>query len=132
MPRSRFVPPAVPGAEGVPFDGAEQAWLWCVEAETYRLEGARMQPGLAARLRPCEPVDVLKAVERLRRGGAIRAEHVAALMEWGMRQERPDGLDPDSARALRLWREALDRLEPELAARGIVRPPPRERAHARA
>lgn len=121
MPRPRFAPPAAPDAGEVPFDGAEQAWLWCVEAETYRLEGARMQAGLAARPRPCEPVDVLIAVERLARRGAIDRAHIDVLMRWGFRQQRPDGLDAESVRALRLWREALDRLEPDLVGRGIVR-----------
>lgn len=119
MPRPRFVPPRVTAVEGEPFHSAEEAWFWAVRGTLCRLEGARMQPGLAAVARRCEPVDVLTMVERLYRDGRLDRGHVDVLARFGRMDRPPHGLGSE-ADVTRIWEEALDRLATVLATRGLL------------
>ena len=53
----------VPLAE--PFATAECAWFWTMAALTARRDGARNLAGMASTLRPCEPDDVVRVLNRL-------------------------------------------------------------------
>ena len=110
--------PAAPAGE--PFRDAAEAWFWCALGLIARRDGARLQAGLARVPRPCEPLDVLKSVDRLYRTRMLDREHLAVLCDFGERAYAPDGSWPREARAARLWAEALARIEPVLRRKGIV------------
>jgi hypothetical protein len=126
MPRSHTRPrPAVPrpaapidGTE--PFPTAEDAWFWFIQAWTARHDGARIVAGAGAVPRPCEPIDVLRTLERLYRQRRLLRDHVAVLGHYGRRLLPPDPAHGAEARADALWREALDRLGMALKDKGIV------------
>lgn len=102
-----------------PFDDAESAWFWCVQAQAARHAGARLARGVGTVPRPCEPLDVLAVVERLARCGALRPPHIRVLAGYGPELLRPCPLRaPGDART---WEAALAVLGPELQAKGIVR-----------
>jgi len=102
-----------------PFDDAEAAWFWCVQAQVARQAGARVARGVGQVLRPCEPLDILAVVERLERAGALRPPHMRVLRAYGPGLLRPCPLRaPRDAQA---WEGALAALAPALRAKGIVR-----------
>jgi len=105
----------------VPFESAEEAWFWFVQAQEARQSGARMKPGQALLPRPCEPVDLARSVDRLYRQRRLLRDHLTVLVHYGRRFLAPEPQRPHEARAATLWREALERLEPVLRAKGIVR-----------
>ncbi|MCC7281684.1 MAG: hypothetical protein IT556_04825 [Acetobacteraceae bacterium] len=102
-----------------PFANAEEAWFWTVAALNARSAGARIVAGLGI-ARPCEPDDVVRCLDRLYRQRRIDLAHVKVLKEFGDRGVPPDPRHRGDRAALRLWREALGRLEWPLAAKGIV------------
>jgi hypothetical protein len=102
-----------------PFATVEEAWFWTVAALTARAAGARIVAGLGIP-RPCEPDDVVRCLDRLYRQRRIDIAHVKVLKEFGDRGAPPDPRHPGDRAALRLWREALGRLEWPLAIKGIV------------
>lgn len=116
---SRFVP-AVSYTDATPFRSTEEAWFWFVQAQQASLEGARVRAGLSQLPRPCEPLDVARAVDRLYRQRRLFREHLAVLVHYGRRLMAPDPQRRAEARACGLWREALDRLDPVLRGKGIV------------
>jgi hypothetical protein len=99
------------------FASPEEAWFWTMAALIARRDGARVvgDPGL----RPC-PDDVVKVLDRLYRQNKIDLQHARILRIWGERQQAPDPRQPREAGDARLWREAMQRLEWPLRARGIV------------
>lgn len=107
-------------AEGEPFADAAEAWFWCVAGETARLEGARPTAGCAETVRPCEPSDILRSVDRLYRARTLLPQHLKVLVHFGQRFAVPDGASRPQRRSARLWHEALSRLEPVLRSKGIV------------
>lgn len=114
-------PPAPVAIEGAqPFRSAEDAWFWFIEAWTARHAGARIVAGAGLVPRPCEPIDVLRVLERLYRQRRLLRDHVAVLGHYGRRLLPPDPRRPAEHRAHRIWREALDRLGSALRAKGIV------------
>lgn len=114
-----LAPPPPPRAE-VPFASVEEAWFWFAEAQAARQEGARIRAGLALLPRPCEPLDILRVVDRLYRQRRLLRDHLLVLARHGRRHMAPDPTRRHEARDATLWREALDRLEPVLKAKGIV------------
>lgn len=118
--RRRFVPrnsDSHPAA--IPFESVEEAWFWCSQAATARLEGARYAAGHSTP-RPCEPSDILKVVTRLNRLGVINAGHLRVLATFGMALRSPIPDLREEERASRLWDEALDALATPLRRKGIV------------
>lgn len=105
----------------VPFDDAEEAWFWFIQAQQARVDGARFTAGMGLYPRPCEPADILNVLNRLHRNRMLLMDHLMVLRHYGRRQMRPDPRRPKEARACTLWTEALDRLEPVLIRKGIVR-----------
>ena len=109
------------------FDSAESAWFWFLAAQKAKEEGARVTAGLATVPRPCEPVDILKVVDRLYRHRRLLMDHIQVLRHYGLRMCPPDRRRPKEVRAYRLWNEAMDRMEVVLVDKGIVAPrPPRD------
>ena len=52
-------------AHAEPFRSAEEAWFWTMAALIARRDGARYVAGLARAVRPCEPDDAVKCLDRL-------------------------------------------------------------------
>ncbi|MFT8246357.1 hypothetical protein [Roseomonas sp. BN140053] len=103
-----------------PFRSAEEAWFWTMSALIARQEGARIVAGRGAVVRPCEPDDVVKCLDRLYRQRRVDLSHARILRIWGERGERPSANHPRERHDHRLWTEALDRLEWPLRIKGIV------------
>ena len=103
-----------------PFKNAEEAWFWFIQAQTARNEGAKIQAGAGTYTRPCEPVDIVKALERLYRSRRVTMDHVMVLRHYGQRLMRPDLRRAKEMRAHQLWTQALEKLEEALVAKRIV------------
>lgn len=104
------------------FDNAEEAWFWFILAQDARNEGARTASGRSVTVRPCEPSDILNCLDRLYRNRRLTMDHILVLRHYGKRQLAPDPRRVKEVRAFTLWKEALERLEPVLARKGIIRP----------
>lgn len=119
--KNRFTPKNQPAVDAVPFDTAEDAWFWFLQAQEARNEGARFTAGLSLIPRACEPSDILKVVDRLYRNRRLVMDHILVLRHYGKRQLAPDPRRVKEVRAFALWKEALERIEPVLVRKGIVR-----------
>lgn len=120
--KERYTPKKSSNAQTTPFDNAEEAWMWFIVAQEARNDGARTAAGLGLTHRPCEPTDILKCVDRLYRHRRLVMDHLLVLRHYGKRQLSPDPRRIKEVRAFALWKEALERLEPILVRKGIVRP----------
>lgn len=120
---SEYIPKQQPTAGIVPFESAEQAWFWFINAQQARHEGARFTAGKGAVLRPCEPVDILGILDRLYRQRRLLRDHLMVLRYYGRRGMPPDSRRVREMRAHKIWSEALARLENALVSKGIVSPP---------
>ncbi len=105
----------------VPFDSAEEAWFWFMQANEARQAGARIRAGEGLVKRPCEPLDILRSVDRLYRQRRLLRDHLLVLAHYGRRQMAPEAGRPREMRDNGLWREAFLALAPALTAKGIVR-----------
>lgn len=114
---------AVDGRDAVPFDTVDEAWFWFIQAQQARNDGARITAGQSLAPRPCEPIDILKTAERLYRNRLLMIDHFLVLRHYGRRGYAPDTRRVKEMRAAKLWREAMERLEPVLVRKGIVRTP---------
>lgn len=103
-----------------PFDSAEEAWFWFIDAYQARQDGARISAGLALVPRPCEPLDILQSVDRLYRTRRLLWDHLLVLRHYGQRKLPPDPNRIKEAKAATLWQEALQTLEVSLIRKGIV------------
>lgn len=115
----RYFPILLDGRESRPFETAEEAWFWFIDAQQARQDGARISAGQGLYTRPCEPMDILKVVERLHRNRRLIMDHFV-LRHYGRRHYAPDPHRIKEQRAYTLWREAFERIEPVLVAKGIV------------
>ena len=118
--RTRFAFFPVRDAEAKPFDSAEGAWFWFIQAQAARDEGARITAGQGLYNRPCEPMDILKVVERLYRHRRLIMDHLLVLRHYGRRMMAPDPRRVREARAAKLWNEAMERIEEVLVRKQIV------------
>lgn len=107
--------------ETEPFDSVEEAWFWFIAAQGARNDGARFIAGAGLVPRPCEPIDILKTLDRLYRQRRLLRDHLLVLRHYGRRNMPPDSRRIKEARAHHLWVEALERLEAPLQKKGIVR-----------
>ena len=103
-----------------PFSSAEEAWFWFIQAYDARQDGAKVAAGNALFPRPCEPLDILSALDKLYRNRRLVMDHMLVLRHYGRRLLPPDPDRPKELRAYYLWREALDRLEDSLVKKGVV------------
>lgn len=120
LARSRTRPLLTPQSRTHPFRSAEEAWFWTMAALRARRDGARYTANLGAIARPCEPDDVVRALDALYRRRRIDLVHARILRVWGERQMPPNPAYATERCDFRLWREALDRLEWPLRVKGIV------------
>lgn len=120
MARARFVPKPTQDPGTARFANAEEAWFWCVQAAEAKAQGARIAAGQAETPRPCEPLDILAAVDRLYRQRRLIRDHLCVLRHYGQRLTPPDPRRKREQRASTLWREAFDHLTPVLQTKGIV------------
>lgn len=116
-------PAPADGRNVVPFTSAEEAWFWFIAAQSARNDGARFSAGAALFPRPCEPADILKILDRLYRHRRLLREHLLVLRHYGRRHLAPDPRRVKEARAWKIWREAMMRIEPVFIRKGIVRQP---------
>lgn len=105
----------------VPFESAEEAWFWFIQAQQARNDGARFVAGASIYPRPCEPVDILKILDRLHRNRQVLRDHLLVLRHYGRRALAPDPAREKEVCAHQLWCEALDKMEPILERKGIVK-----------
>jgi hypothetical protein len=117
-PASRL--PSLPNPDTQPFDSAEQAWLWTMAALIARREGARYTANKGLVLRPCDPDDVVRCLDKLYRQGRVTLAHARVLRLWGERQLPPSPKVAAETPDYKLWVEALDRLAWPLRVKGIV------------
>jgi len=103
-----------------PFRSAEEAWLWTMAALRARRDGAKYTANRGKAARPCEPDDVVRCLDVLYRHRRIDLVHARVLRVWGERQDAPNPGYATERCDYRLWREALERLECPLRAKGIV------------
>jgi len=104
----------------VPFRSASEAWIWTMQALVARRDGARLRAGVGAVERPCEPDDVVKALDRLYRQRLIDLQHARIMRIWGERGAEPNPEIPQERGDARLWREAMSKLDPLLRRVGII------------
>ncbi|MCB9979426.1 MAG: hypothetical protein H6862_07490 [Rhodospirillales bacterium] len=108
-----------------PFESAECAWFWFIQAQQARNDGARIIMGLADVPRPCEPIDIFKVIDRLYRNRMLLMDHILVLRHYGRRLMPPDSRRVREARAHKIWTEAFGHIGPVLERKGIVRAPDR-------
>lgn len=120
MAHARYAPRTLSDASGEPFASAEEAWFWSVQAQDAKAAGARVVAGRGLVQRPCEPDDVVRAVDRLYRQRQLARDHLHVLVHYGRRLSAPDPERSREGRASDLWREAFDRIRPVLRDKGIV------------
>ncbi len=113
----------------VPFIDAEEAWFWFLQAQAARNEGAKFVAGQGLCVRPCEPVDIFKVVDRLYRNRRISIDHINVLKHYGQRSMAPDRDRPREMRAYTLWTEALEMMGEILMNKGVVQRPVQETLH---
>ncbi|MGH7002900.1 MAG: hypothetical protein ACREIP_03020, partial [Alphaproteobacteria bacterium] len=78
-----------------PFSTPAEAWFWGMQCFAARAEGARFRADQSTLARPCEPDDLLVALERLVRAKRLRAAHVRTLFAFGRRLAAPDARHPE-------------------------------------
>ncbi|MGD0433263.1 MAG: hypothetical protein ABSA58_19450 [Acetobacteraceae bacterium] len=103
-----------------PFHTAEEAWLWTMSALRARRDGARYTANQGMISRPCEPDDVVRCLDALYRRRRIDLVHARVLRVWGERRVAPNPAYAIERCDFLLWREALERLDWPLRAKGIV------------
>lgn len=122
MRRTDHFPKPTSDIKTVPFDNAEEAWFWFITAQSARNDGARVTAGAGLVARPCTPDDIFNVLGRLHRSRRLLIEHMLVLRHYGRRQLAPDPRRIKEARAFYLWKQAMERMEPLLVRKGIVRP----------
>ncbi len=104
----------------VPFGGPADAWFWFMQCHMAREDGARIGKGRGGVPRPCEPIDVIRVIDRLFRQRRLLRDHICVLAHYGRRLLPPDPTRPREQRAYGLWIEALERIDPVMRRKGIV------------
>jgi hypothetical protein len=119
-PRPQHTPVLHSITQSEPFRSAEEAWFWTMAALVARQDGARIVAGRGSAIRPCEPDDVVRCLDRLYRQRRIDLSHGRVLRRWGERGYSPNPHAASERGDAALWREALSRLEWPLRIKGIV------------
>ena len=119
-PRSAHAPRYASLDTAEPFRSAEEAWFWTMAALIARRDGARITAGKGEKIRPCEPDDVIKCLDRLYRHRRIDLIHARIMRIWGERGMAPDPRHLSERADAAQWREAMNRLEWPLRVKGIV------------
>jgi hypothetical protein len=125
-PRTNSAPVYASIAKAVPFSSADEAWIWTMSALMARREGARIVAGAGTKLRPCDPDDVVKCLDRLYRHRRIDLVHARIMRIWGERGTAPDPRHLNEKADWHIWSEAMRRLDWPLRMKGIVAGEPRQ------
>lgn len=112
-----------PSLGGYAFQSAEEAWFWFVSAWQARHDGAQIMAGAGRMPRRCEPIDILRILDRLIRQRRLGREHVLVLRHYGLRFLPPDPDRPRERHAATLWAGAMTALGAALMRKGIVDEP---------
>lgn len=107
-------------SDAQPFLDAEEAWFWFIAAQEARNDGARFSAGQSVYNRPCEPLDILKILDRLHRQRRLLRDHLLVLRHYGRRHMAPDPRRIKEVRAYKLWHEAFERMGPIMEKKGII------------
>jgi hypothetical protein len=118
---ARTATPA-PTVVGEPFATAQEAWFWFIQSYQARSDGARFGADRGQVARPCEPLDILRILDRLWRQRMLVRDHLFVLRHYGRRLSPPNPDRRREARAYVLWHQALNVLEDALVLKGIVMP----------
>lgn len=107
---------------GEPFPSVQSAWFWFASAWKANQDGARYSGGNSAVERPCEPIDILCAVDRLIKEKKLTSRHLNVLTYFGSIGKTPklNTQSEKSKLAHTLWTEAMRSLETLLIEKGIV------------
>ena len=105
-----------------PFTGVEDAWFWVMATFAARA-GGRFSPRAAGTPRPCDPDDIVKALDRLYRQRRIDRRDARVLRRYGERGFAPVADHPAEASDCADWRRVMGLLERALLERGIIRSP---------
>lgn len=110
----------MPEVIGQPFEDAQEAWFWFIQCHEATKDGARVtaRKGQIARL--CEPVDIMRILDRLWRQRRLVRDHLLVLRHYGQRMLPPDPYRPQEAKAHTIWTQAMDRMEPILIKKGLI------------
>jgi len=103
-----------------PFNDAEEAWFWFMQANEAKNQGAKIQSGMAIVPRPCQPNDIMSVISRLHRNRRLTMDHLRVMKHYGLRMMPPEKHRSQEAGAYRLWTEAMDRIHDVLESKGIV------------
>lgn len=106
--------------KAVPFANAEEAWFWFIQAQAARNDGAQFSMGVGTLPRPCEPLDILKVIDRLYRQRRLMTDHLLVLRHYGRRLMPPDAQRVREVRSHTIWAEALERIGAALEKKGII------------
>jgi len=104
------------------FQDVEEAWFWFMQAYDARQDGARIIANQGLYKRPCEPSDILKICERLRRHRRLDMNHFRIMRHYGQRQLAPDPTRLKEKTSFRIWFEAMKILGDVLVAKDICYP----------
>lgn len=104
-----------------PFETVEDAWFWFIQAQQARVDGARIAAGVGLIARPCEPIDILQALDGLYRNRKLTMDHLLVLRHYGRRMLPPDPRRAKEIRGYRMWNEAMAELGPVLEAKKIIK-----------
>lgn len=104
-----------------PFENAEEAWFWFIQAYQARNDGAQITANHGRVVRPCDPDDILKILDRLYRHRRLTMHHFRVLRHYGVRMIAPDSTRAREHLAARLWGEAMQIMGEVLIAKGIMR-----------
>ncbi|MCM2343300.1 MAG: hypothetical protein NDJ24_01920 [Alphaproteobacteria bacterium] len=118
--REPYSPKPSTSVDTTPFTTAEEAWFWFIQAQAARNDGARFSAGQGLVSRPCEPIDILKIIDRLYRQRRLLIDHLLVLRHYGRRLMAPDARRLKEVKAHSLWVEALERMTPIFERKGIV------------
>ncbi len=105
--------------EPQPFRSADAAWIWTMQMLSARSDGAGARFG-AGGIRPCDPDDVVKVLDRLYRQRRISLAHAHILRIYGERQVTPNPSVPSERGDHRMWQEAMRLMDQPLRSKGIV------------
>lgn len=120
---SSYTPSSYQDEQTILFCHEEELWFWFMGANQARLDGATGTRTKSGPVRPCEPVDVLRILDRLYRARLLTMDHFRILRHYGERQIAPDRWKPREARAAVLWREAMQILREQFLTKGLIELP---------
>ena len=103
-----------------PFESAEEAWFWFIQATHAKQDGARVRANEGLYKRPCEPTDIFKIIERLHRHRRLTMHHFRILRHYGVRLMAPDITRAKEVLASRMWDEAMEILTEVFISKKIV------------